>query len=173
MVANKKKPGPYLAFYMKMIKECGIEFSLNSVFILNCNIWASERGTLTIDVNDCRSEPLIDEELSNLIQQSSNPSCLRMHLYEVGSCMYEHSDGRGATAHENIKMTLIRTLMEPAAAAAVPVPAEGALMPRAAPIQAVGAGAFGARATILFPARSGLHCHCGCSWVQCSPQPQL
>ena len=110
MVANKKKPGPYLAFYMKILKEGGIEFTLNSVFIANFNVWARERGTQKINVNACRSEPLIDEELSNLIQQSSNHSCLRMHLYEMGSCMYEHSDGRGATAHENIKVTLIRTL---------------------------------------------------------------
>jgi len=111
MIKTKSKPGPFSCFYMRE-EERGIVFSPNSIFIANYNRWATVAKKPSICVDDCRSEPVADAELSNLIRLSSNTSCLRMHVYEVGSFMAPHADGRGDTAEGSIKVTLIRTLVE-------------------------------------------------------------
>ena len=109
MEERQAMPGPFTSFSMADTAD-GVVFSPSYVFMGYFNPWAKAAGNPEIDVDACRSEPVPAAGLTKLIQLSSNISCLRMHVYEKGNFMFEHSDGRGDTAQGSIKLTLIRTV---------------------------------------------------------------
>jgi hypothetical protein len=104
-------PGPFVAFDMSLAKNgAAVRFQPGTILLLNYNRWATDNSELTMTAEECRSDPVYDEELIKLLKTSVNSSCCRLHVYLPGDRMSRHADGRGISSADHTKLTLIRSL---------------------------------------------------------------